>query len=243
MANAVNIRVNDREFRQTLRQYIQVSRRTIPEIVNSKAYFIARRAIYETPKANKLTIGKSLSQLLMSFKATAKGGRMVLKTVTRFGRLGQTTQVPLAAILVNWQRGQRGKKGLYGEQMRAAVEHFILNRQRTIAFIRSGWLPAVKILAPYVPRKTGAAPLDPETKQRGRQKGSAVPAQEGFRVTARIENAIAAGGKNAEHHGEAVNKYAIPALQRAFANEEKSMRQYMEDKLRDSAKKVGIRTN
>ena len=242
MPSPVNIKVNDKEFRQTLRQYIQVSRRTIPEIVNSKAYFIARRAIYETPKANKLAIGKSLSKLLLSLKTTAKGGKMVLKTVTRYGRLGQTSQVPLAALLVNWQRGQRGKPGLYGEKMKAAVEHFILNRQRTIAFIRSGWLPAVKILAPFVKSKKGAAPNDPETKQHGRQKGGAVPAREGFRVAARIENAIAAGGKNAEHHGEAVNKYAIPALQRAFANEEASMRQYMEDKLKESAHSVGIRT-
>jgi len=243
MAPSINLKIDDREFQQTLREYVMVSKRTIPEIVNTKAYYIVRRAIYETPKADKMVIGKSLAGLIYAYKDTKGGARRMLKTVTRYGRWNQATQVPLAALLVNWKRGQMGKAGLYGQNMAAAVKGFIASRQRSVAFIRSGWLPALRILAPFVKNKAGAAPLDSETKQYGRARGRATPASEGFHVSATIVNAIGEGAKDADAKAAALDKYAQPALQRAFDAEEASMRQYMEDELRKSAKFVGIRTN
>ena len=50
-------------------------------------------------------------------------------------------------------------------------------------------------------------------------------------------------GHGAAQHAEAITKYGVPALQKAFDIEEKSMREYIEDKLRAGAKSVGIKTN
>ena len=239
MSTAVQVKVNEREWRDTIRKYQRVSRRTSKEITDSKAYFIARGAIDETHKANKLAIGKELSKVIFDFKNTATGSRRSLKTSTRFGRWGQTHQVPIAALLVNWKRGQMGKPGLFGEAMKQAVQHFIANRQRSVAFLRSGWLPALRILSPFVKSKAGAVPLDPETKRHGEGKGSATPASEGAKARTVIVNSVGESG----HHSEAVEKYAVPGLQKSFDNEKKSMLEYIEDKLRAAAHEAGIKTN
>ena len=237
MSTAVQVKVNEREWRDTIRQYQKVSRRTNKEITDAKAFFVARGAIDETHKANKLAIGKELSQVVYNFQNTATGSRRSFKTVTRFGRFGQTHQVPVAALLINWKRGQMGKPGLFGEAMKRAVQHFIANRQRSVAFLRSGWLPALRILSPFVKSKAGAAPLDAETKRHGEGKGSATPASEGAKARTVIVNAVGESG----HHSEAVEKYAVPGLQKAFDNERKSMLEYIEKKMVAAAKSVGIR--
>ena len=243
MAGEIKFTVDDREFQRTLRAYARQSRRDAADIVNRKALFVSLRAIKETPKADKLAIGKELSALIFDFKQTAKGYIRKLKTATRFGRFGQTHEVPIVALLINAQRGRQGKKGLYGDAMKQAVQKFISARQRTVAFLRSGWLPAVKVLSPLVRNKSGAPKVDSETMHRRPGAGGAIAASEGWRVKATIHNAIAAGGKDAQHHAQGVERYGVPALQRALKLEEQDMRQFMEDKARESARKLGIRTN
>jgi hypothetical protein len=56
-------------------------------------------------------------------------------------------------------------------------------------------------------------------------------------------NAIGSSGHGAAQHAEAITKYGVPALQKAFDIEEKSMLEYIEKKLRAGAKSVGIKTN
>ena len=41
----VQFKIDDREFKRTLEKYATISTRSIPEIVNTKAFFIARRAV------------------------------------------------------------------------------------------------------------------------------------------------------------------------------------------------------
>ena len=64
--DGISFKVNSREFDSALRQYVMVSRRTIPEIVNNKAFFIARRAVVKTPKADLAAIDKTLDPRLVA---------------------------------------------------------------------------------------------------------------------------------------------------------------------------------
>jgi len=209
MSSPVSIRINTREFDRVLRQYLAVTKRDLPDVVNAKAFFIARRAVVETPKA-------------------------------KLGRMSRATGAILGRI-VNKRRGKDGLKGLYGKEMSKVVEIIYAARRRSVAFLKSGWLPAIRKLELAVPSKyrRGAARNDRSAKQVGKPKGSATVAREGWRVVAKIENAALAK----HDKKEALSLFGGPALQRAFDYETQSMKEYIAKKLAASAKSLGIRTS
>lgn len=208
---AVKFRINQREFNTTIKKYREVSKRDVATIVNTKAFFIARRAVIETPKAKKEEVSKF-------FK-------------------GQTAAI--AGRIINKRRGERGEPGLYGKAMTIAVKMMMAARIRSVAFLKSGWLPAIKTLASLA-EKRGAPRQESSVRQIGQAKGRARPAREGsWFPRAIIENLA-----SARHETKAaLIRYGGPALQRAFDFETRSMKEYIERKLRDGAKACGIRTH
>ena len=114
-------------------------------------------------------------------------------------------------------------------------------RVRSVAFIRSGWLPALRRLARYSKYGRIKFGLEDTGKQFGQAKGgvSVATKQQGWNARTYIWNA--AGGE-AKHKG-AIRKYGLPALEQAFRQETASMKQYLEKKLRESAKESGIKVN
>lgn len=203
-------RLNTKEFERTLKSYMRLSKRDFVSAINTKAYYIARRAVVETPAVKPEEIREFIKR---------DDGAIIGK-------------------IINARRGKRGEKGLYGKEMAQMVATVRAARLRSRAFIKSGWLWAVKTLAPHAekigqPRITG-----PKAKTIGRAKGSAVPARNGWKITAKIINTVTA----AWDKREGAAKYAVPALQRAFDFETKSMKDYIARKLTQRAKKEGIRT-
>jgi hypothetical protein len=191
---------NQDKFNATLREYLIYTSRTIPQAINTKAFFIARRAVAETPVASKEDI-----------KAFGKTGRIV-------------------GMMINKRRAERGEKGLYGKEMAKMVKTVVAARLRSRAYIKSGWLPAIRALEPLVDMKwrRGAKPNDRTVKRYGAVKGRAIPARPGFEVRAVLENATGVGGTREARHGAALKKFGGPALERAFDFETKSMRDYIE---------------
>ncbi len=122
--------------------------------------------------------------------------------------------------------------------MAKAVAVVLASRLRSRAFLKSGWLWAVKKLEPYAEKIRARGPIR-GTKAIGAAKGDAVPASQGWRVVAKIINTVTAAWDNREGAGTV----ATPALQRAIDFESKSMLDYIERKLRDGARRAGIRTN
>ncbi len=211
---ATAFKLDTREFRQTLDLYGKFSKRDRAVIVNTKAFYIARRAVVETIKADKKNIRAFIR---------AKSGAIV-------GRL------------INKRRGARGEKGLYGDAMAEAVIAVLANRLRSVAFLKSGWLRAIKTLEPLAERIRGnSVPRkDSTVKEYGKAKGDARPAREGAIITmATIRNLAIA--KHDKH--DALGKFGGPALQRAIDFETRSMNDYIERKLRDAANEAGIKTN
>ncbi len=202
------MRLNTSEWDKVFPKYMEHSKRDLATALNAKAFFIARRAVVETPKAK------------LSRMSRATGGIL--------GRI------------VNKRRGLAGDKGLYGVEMAKVVEIIYQARRRSVAFLKSGWLPAIRKLEQSVdPRyRRGAAKSDRTAKQVGRAKGSATPARTGWRCSARIENAALAK----HDKKEALDLFGGPALQRAFDYEVASMNEYIARKMRDTAKAHGVRT-
>jgi len=207
MPDGVSFKIDATEFNATLRKYVLVSSREIPDIVNTKAFFIARRAVVETPKAD-------------------------------FHKISELRGSALIGKIINKRRGLHGEKGLYGREMAKMVATVLAARRRSIAFLKSGWLPAIRILDAVVHSKRGAPRLDRSSKIYGQPKGSAAVASTGWRVKATIINAALAS----RDHKDALGKYGMPALQKAFDFERQSMLDYMERKMKAAANSVGIKT-
>lgn len=210
-------KLDEREFKRTLEKYRQFSRRDVPEIVNTKAFFIARAAVVYTPKADSSAVRKFFNR--------------------------QTQK--LVGMIINKRRGARGEKGLYGDAMAEAQAMMKASRLRSIAFIKSGWLPAIKTLEKLTRYRRGAERSEAGNTiglvhQIGKEKGKAKPARSGgFYARAIITNMA-----EARHDTrDALEQFGGPALQRAINHETDSMKQYIEEKLRASAKEAGIKTN
>lgn len=140
--------------------------------------------------------------------------------------------------MINKRRAAHGEKGLYGKEMAEAAHLIYRVRTRSIAFIKSGWIPAIKALSALVP-STGAKRFDKDAVQVGVAKGSVRSAK----ASLLIIKAIITNSANARHdHTEATEKYGAPALEKAFDDEVASMKVYIENKMRTDAKNAGIKT-
>ena len=210
----LDIKVDTTEFEKTFREYMKVTSRSMPEAINQHAFYIARNAVVDTKAATKEEIARDL-------RASSK----------------EYAGVPLAAILVNVARGKAGKKGLSGEKMTRAVETFIKKKAASRNFLRSGWLPAVKLLATMVKRKSGAKPMPAGVKQKGKPKGGVRPARVSysFKPVATLWNSVFGGLKK----NSRVKQLIQEGAQQAVNEEVDSMREYIKQKLADANQKVG----
>jgi hypothetical protein len=226
---------DQRKFVRALNACIQISRRSAANVINAHALYIAFAAQNFTPKADKMAIGRSLSELIYGYKNTKKGAKRFPKTVYT-GAGGATAQAPIVALMINKKRGEQGKPGLYGPDMAAAVRTFIAGRQRSVAFLKSGWSPAIKLLKSKVPYKFRGAAKEKETvKVMGQAKGRAIAAVESEKPTAMIENFVGMAGPGGNHHNAGLVKYGQPAFARAFRTETASMMEHLKKKLDETA--------
>jgi hypothetical protein len=183
-----------------------------------------------------------LSALIYNFKPTKKGASKRLTMRTQFGATGLATgHAPIAALLINWKRGQTGEKGLYGADMRAAIRRLIAVRSRARAYLAAGWIPAIKKLSRLAEKPSKAAEPDAEARRIQNPKGSADPATEtGTIAIARIINEAVSKHSTTP---DPLDKYALVALKKAVDAETKTMLEYIERKYKEEAQRAGIRTN
>ena len=113
------------EFQNTLRQYVQLNRRDRVTLCNTKAYRIAYGAFKNTDAASAAAIREKFSD----------------------GELKK-----IMGKVINKQRGSKGLKGLYGAAMKQAQKILLGQRLRARAFLKSGWIPAMRILFPLAER-------------------------------------------------------------------------------------------
>ena len=212
MANDVKMVVKGLpEFQRTLRQYVQYSKRDVPTIVNTKGYYIARAAVWFTEKSKPSAIGRWFS----------KGSQAVIGKI------------------INKARGKRGEKGLYGESMHDAQMMVRAGRLRHIAFLKSGWIPAIKSLERLAERPGKAKPRDKKAELIANPKGGATPASGGL-ISARaiiFNSAEARKGTTKDPLGT----IGLKGLEKAVAFETTSTLGYIARKLKESARRAGIK--
>ena len=215
-----------REFNRSFKDLYERQQRALPDYTNKKAYYVTRRWLYETPIVARETITNELGKVTRS----GRHGKNIKLQLTH----AETSDAPLAALIVNKQRGKRGLPGLFGKRMIDAIAALIGTRQKSRGYLRSGLLPALRKLAAsfggHAPQSMAGA------RQYGRDKGDAIPARPGWTVKATIVNAA-----DSKDGRAALFKHGIPALQRAIDLEAASMREEVLRRIGEEARRAGIR--
>lgn len=224
---------NQNEFNRTLKKYRDVSSRSWPEICNAKALFIAIGAQNETKKAEWMAARQQLGAQLSP--VIGKRGKALKRKVLTLGDKYYNT----LAVKIIVARLRRAGQAIPGaDALKEMALKFVKARAASVAFIKSGWSPAIKILK----RRTRDREKkeDSEARVIGRPKGDAKPAREGQDAKAVITN-LAQAKKFGTKNKTALLKFGGPALQTAFDAESASMREYIEKKMRGDADKAGVK--
>ncbi len=199
-------------FEAALKEELKHTKRTFAEALNTHAYFIARKALWHTHKADRFTIQSQLTARPQYAEADSLA----------------------EAILIARYRAQGGWPSS-GAEFDRAIKKFTASRLRSVAFIKSGWIPAIRILETFASTKSGAAPRDSEARIYGQEKGAAYPAVDGEVMTAKIVNDALAKG---DEGGKALHKYGEAGLDLAFYSETASIKDYIEKKLIEQFEKA-----
>ena len=112
------VAIDTKEFDVTMLKYIKASKKTIPEALNQKAYWVVKRAIPLTRKTAKGVPGKFLSVSKKKWKLAA----------------------PTVVKTYNLQKGGPHYGKWTRKEMVAKLRKF---RNESIGYLRSGWLPAI----------------------------------------------------------------------------------------------------
>lgn len=243
------------EFTTSFRKLAEHSKRAPAEQVNRKAYFIERRALWHTAKADvakiKHELGASEAHNLVVNKSGKRKGmfsraskhRTFVFSKTSTGKEGRFARIVIAMFR------KAGRAIPAAEQFAAYLVRAFKARLRSVAFLKSGWIAGRDALKNWcvangvpigkagLPSQGGTGVGEP--KQIGVKKGGASPARFNWFARATFHNSAAA--KHSTREG--LRKFAEPALARAFAEETQDNIQELERRLRQKAQLAGVKTN
>lgn len=232
-------KASERDFQNTLRRYLKINRRTLPEALNEKAYFIVAGGP-DTKGVIQLTHKADHERIKSELGAEMKGviGKKGKELKRKKLAIVEKYWAQLSVIIIIARLRKAGKSIPSASTLKDMALAMVRARIRSVGFIRSGWLPALRRLARF--SKYGQIKFDLPVKK-GVFKGGVSPATaaQGDFPKCIIWNS--AGGE--KKHKQALIRYGQPALERAVQDETRSMKTYLEKKLRENAHAAGIKTN
>lgn len=206
---------NKSEWNRGLLGYKRATRRTLPEILNSKLFFIAKAAMVYTPRADRTRIERELG---------AEARTRVSKKTGKTKRSYRVKPVSVAYAIIASARKKRGEPPIPYADRKKEARKLIAGRLKAVGSMKSGWVTAIITLARHIKQYAAL-----ESTPRIKGKSRAWPAREGWNPTATAKYRVLAG----DRIDPRVNK----ALQRAFSEELADMKQYTARKLGKVAKR------
>lgn len=233
----VTVRVNTQKFDAAMDQYRRLTSKTVAEIVNTKAYYIALNALNSTQHANIADIRAELGQIVTVKYKDKKGKERKKKTfAAALSRKHGDQQVPLAEILVNAERKKQGQPLIFGKELTSEMRKLYARRIRSVNFVRAGWIPAIKGLTPLA-KKDGSTQRDTSVKAAGEPKGGVIPGRQSdiWTSVCKIYNDVVGSDNKPSNY---VNNIKNIGLQKAINKEAASMMAYVDKKLQEAADKT-----
>lgn len=157
-------------FNAALKDYLRVTKKTIPQALNDKSLFISRGAVKNTFKPDKQKVSSAL-------EANSK----------------VNPNLTVAQMLVIDKARENGETLTKGE-LSTKVRKLKGARTRAIGFLRTGWFPAIKAYATAIGR--AASNSIGGAKKGGRDKGYGITAKDtSWTPKAVFENQIIADNR------------------------------------------------
>jgi hypothetical protein len=234
---------------RSINEAAKYTKRTLPEIINTSAYWIAVNAKNTMPFVTAERINTELA--VIKHPVIGKRGKPLKNKFTLGGgmvKLKSGKMVPRAALIVmaranpgsNYNKLTNNRyalsknpfAGVSREAGRAAmrllVDEMIKSRRKSGHFLVAGWVPAVRKMKPYAVQKfMRGVPTGAPKEYYGGNFGDAMPAiKEDPMPSASIENDIGMEGINQKSFNQALMRYGIPSLQAAITREGVNNMQY-----------------
>lgn len=196
----IKMEVDMREFQKTFREYMKYTNKTAAQVLNTKMTFILSDAIRNTKKASAQEIRAKLN----------------------------AGDPPLKENIVARRALDHGEF-ISQKEIKTRAKRLLGARVRSIGFVLSGWIPALKKMIPYSDRKSVIVP-----RQRGKDKGGSKPASllSGFYATSEAWNNVIGKPPSMK-----VLSIKMDAVAIAFSKEMASMVQYLEKKWQQGGKR------
>jgi hypothetical protein len=219
------IKIDAREFQRTLREYATWSKKGFAEIINDKAFRMAKAASFFNLKANRVAIR---SDLLSDGDADSPKAAAIINSALKYGG-------PMGDRIAKMV-GEPVGRGLFGAKMREAEKKFIQKMVGAASFMSSGWLPAVALFG----RAAGKNQFGKNAIRAERKKlGGGKLAKPGANPIATLWNVAFSKPENTSNPSSI--KYAESALQQAMTQETASMQKYIERKMQQRADQLAKR--
>lgn len=235
--------VNLAEFNAALKRYLDHTSKDLAYVLNQKAFFIARGATRNIRRANYSKIAKQLGVKLRRVRKGKRAGSLTMgsnATLIANRKYHSEGEMSLAEAIILKRRKDKGLPFLPVAERQDAALRMIGARARSIGFLAAGFLGSIKAFASALNKPFFAGRGESAFAKNAIDKlGYGIIARPGFRPRAFIVNRA-----NAKHdHKEALIRYGVPAVQEAINKESASMIQYVEKKLKESARSQGIRVH
>lgn len=228
------IAIDTREWMAAAKALKAESNRTLVEFINGQAFRVATLAVKKayTLQADLAQVVTQLGQIGRVEKIVKKGKR---KGEVSFGkRLFKDDS--LAARIILKRYNETGQWPVKGNTMEERVREFVNRRIKTIAYVRSGWIPAIQKLDKLVKQKPRGSSKGLEgAKNYKTPKGTARPAKFTLgKIFAEVENYVPGLEPGTDDE-------ATSGLQKALNESARDMREELARRLKEKLKPFGAK--
>lgn len=242
-----------------VRQISAENSKDLATAFNKKMGWLLRRWLWLTPKADRAKMVRQLGlqmKLYQSGEKTTKTGKILKfkggwkikgagKGNLRSKRPRDAGEMfPMIIALISKSKKGSPYKGKTRAQGRRAMARLVKRksffRTRSIGYLKSAIATAQKPFLKYSSGSSNGVPAnesDPQLKPVGRPKGFGTLAEPGPRVLA-----VAVNKAFTRKQGDkGLMKYALPALQKAYSDELADTERFLEETLKKTARRLGVK--
>ena len=238
------LRIDSREWQAAARKlFDSETKKSLSEFLNGQALFVASQAVKLTEKADRRRIEHQMG--VITSKEKLRGGAAGAKGWVRITKrqFGQTVADTLGGRILLKRHAATGRWGYKGKTLADKVRAMVAAKVRSVGFIRSGWIWAVRDLSAFV---YGGPRLANAREAGGAKKGYAIPARLTWADGTHVEiGSTSLGPVNRSHwHGAKGNPLPIAeaGLQAALKMGERDMLMHLEKRIQKAARRAGFTT-
>lgn len=180
----ITAKLDTRQFDAALRLYYKTVPKDLAYCTNRSALNVVIKTVHVTPKSDQGKILENLNQIGTKVSQVTRG-----KNKGKFRKAGRIFAGKTIYKLVNFYRTKKGLPGAKRAEMAGLADKFAGRRVSSISYLRSGWIPSIKVLSALKLKLRIPASSDlREARRFKKPKGRALVAMAGLKPMALVVN-------------------------------------------------------